>query len=558
MLEFKAPAFTVELRRANVGDPVTEPVRFAGTAIDLTGTPLSGASVTWKVRAALGPIEGTTTVGADGTFAFEALLPIRDCGQFVSAEVAVLNANGERQDATCGFWLPQYGFEVVITPDDWAVADAPFDVKLSAERAVSGTLTIRRDDAKEILKSLDFTLRQTEPGKAEATLPLALPGGSFSLMTVSGAVTNATGAIVVPRDGDLSVFPKSWRATGALLRTKQSTDKPLKVGETLEGFASTLGKGPKFLAVTTRNGLRSVIPLTGPFFKLPLEADLAPNFSITVYGFEGARLRSSTLTYDVKPPPDLKVEATRFAETAKPGSRQTWEITVDDPDAELLVTCYDKALDEIRPYVWTTLAARFPTYLNAWSLTNDWFQPNWGVTAREPLPWDFCAPGHEHRVPMFHWPFEEEEESVSEGLYGARFLGDWAAAPRAANVAMDAVAAEEAAPMTSPRPRSGPRRSVWRTARPSSPSPCPTPSPPGSSWPSPSPRTAAAAPSRATARPAWTSCSSPTSLASCASATVSLSTSASPIPPTSPSTPGPPSTAANASPSPSRPKAPRP
>ena len=426
VIEFKAPAFTVELRRANVGDPVTEPVRFAGTAIDLTGTPLSGASVTWKVRAALEPIEGTTTVGADGTFAFEALLPIRDCGQFVSAEVAVLNANGERQDATCGFWLPQYGFEVAITPNDWAVADEPFDVTLSAERAVSGTLTVRRDDAEEVLKSLDFTLRQTEPGKAEATLPLALPGGSFSLMTVSGAVTNATGAIVVPRDGDLSVFPKYWRATGALLRTKQSTDKPLKVGETLEGFASTLGKGPKFLAVTTRNGLRSVIPLTGPFFKLPLEADLAPNFSITVYGFEGARLRSSTLSYDVEPPPDLKVEATRFAD-----------------DAELLVTCYDKALDEIRPYVWTTLAARFPTYLNAWSLTRDWFWPNW-VTAREPLPWDFCKPGREHRVPMFHWPFEEEEESVTEGLYGARFLGDRAGVPSAANVAMDAVAAEEA------------------------------------------------------------------------------------------------------------------
>ena len=169
VIAFKAPAFTVELRRANVGDPVTEPVRFTGTAIDLTGTPLSGASVTWKVRAAGDPIEGTATVGADGTFAFEALLPYRDCGQFVSAEVAVLNANGERQDAACGFWLPQYGFEVAITPDEWAIADAPFNVKLSAERAVSGTLTVRRDDAEEILKSLDFTLRQTEPGKAEAS-----------------------------------------------------------------------------------------------------------------------------------------------------------------------------------------------------------------------------------------------------------------------------------------------------------------------------------------------------------------------------------------------------
>lgn len=442
VIEFKAPAFTVELRRANVGDPVTAPVRFAGTAIDLTGTPLSGASVTWKVRAAGDPVEGTATVGADGTFAFEALLPKRDRGQSVSAEVAVLNANGERQDATCGFWLPQYGFEVAITPNDWAVADEPFDVKLSAERAVSGTLTVRRDDAKEILKSLDFTLRQTEPGKAEATLPLALPGGSFTLMTVSGAVTNATGAIVVPRDGDLSVFPKSWRATGALLRTKQSTDKPLKVGDTLEGFASTCGKGPKFLAVTTRNGLRSVIPLTGPFFKLPVEADLAPSFSLTVYGFEGARLRTATQAYDVEPPLDLKVEATRFADTARPGSKQTWEITVDDPDAELLVTCYDKALDEIRPYVWTTLAARFPTYFSHWSLTRDWFWPNW-VTAREPLPWDFCAPGHEN-TPILLRPGDAWQTlRISNGQRfsrGAKIT----AAPRAANLLGDAAIAAPA------------------------------------------------------------------------------------------------------------------
>lgn len=441
VIAFKAPAFTVELRRDNPGAPVTAPVRFAGTAIDLTGTPLSEATVSWKIRGAGEPVVGSTVVDADGSFSFEALLTGCDHGQYVSAEAAVLNTNGERQDAACGFWLPQHGFEISIAPDDWAVSDAPFDVKLSAERAVAGTLTVRRDDAEEVLKSLDFTLRQTEPGKAEATLPLALPGGSFTLMTVSGAVTNATGAIVVPRDGDLSVFPKSWRATGALLRTKQSTDKPLKVGDTLEGFASTCGKGPKFLAVTTRNGLRSVIPLTGPFFKLPVEADLAPSFSLTVYGFEGARLRTATQAYDVEPPPDLKVEATRFAETARPGSKQTWEITVDDPDAELLVTCYDKALDEIRPYVWTTLAARFPTYFSHWSLTRDWFWPNW-VTAREPLPWDFCAPGHESRTPTLLFP--GESFLISSCSWGGSRIVKRSAASRAANLLGDAAIAAPA------------------------------------------------------------------------------------------------------------------
>ena len=441
-IAFKAPAFTVDLRRANVGDPVAEPLRFAGEARDLTGTPLSGATVSWKVRAAGDPVEGTATAGADGTFSFEALLPKRDRGQYVTAEAAVLNANGERQDAACGFWLPQHGFEIVLTPDEWAVADTPFNVTLTAERAVSGTLAVSRDDAEEPLRRVSFALTQTAPGRAEATVPLALPGGSYTLMTVSGAVTNATGAIVVPRDGDLSVFPKSWRATGALLRTRQSTDKPLKVGDTLEGFASTCGKGPKFLAVTTRNGLRSVIPLTKPFFNLPIEADLAPAFSLTIYGFEGARLRSATLAYDVEPPPDLKVEATRFAETARPGSKQTWEITVDDPDAELLVTCYDKALDEIRPYVWTTLAARFPTYFSHWSLTRDWFWPNW-VTAREPLPWDFCAPGHEN-TPILLRPGDAWQAlRISNGQRfsrGAKIT----AAPRAANLLGDAAIAAPA------------------------------------------------------------------------------------------------------------------
>ncbi len=444
VLEFKAPAFTVELRRDNPGDPVTEPVRFAGTAIDLTGTPLSGATVSWKVRAAGEPVVGTATVGANGAFAFETLLPKRDRGQYVSAEAAVLNTNGERQDAACGFWLPQHGFEVAIAPDDWAVEDEPFNVTLTAERAVSGTLSVRRDDAEEPLRRVSFALTQTAPGKAEAILPLTLPGGSYTLMTVSGAVTNATGAIVVPRDGDLSVFPKPWRATGALLRTRQAADKPLKVGETLEGFASTVGNGPKFLAITSRKGLRSVVPLSSPFFKLPIEADLAPIFSLTVYAFEGARLRAASLSFDVEPPPDLKVEATRFAETARPGSKQTWEITVDDPDAELLVTCYDKALDEIRPYVWTTLAARFPSYLYTWGLTRDWFPPAWGTTVAEPLPWDFCAPGHESRTPTLLLP----GESFLISSWGGSRIVKRSAAPMAANAALDAGA--ESAAIESP------------------------------------------------------------------------------------------------------------
>lgn len=390
---FKAPNFAVTLRRANVGAPLTESVRFAGTAIDLAGVPLVGADVAWEVRGADDPVRGRATVGADGAFVFEAALPEGEAGCFVQATAAVLDANGERQEASVGAWAPRWGYEVAIEPARWAVGGEAFDVRLSAERAVSGVLAVRREGATNDCARVAFALREVAPGKAEAAVPLTLPGGRYALTAEAGPVTNAASVLVLPRDGGLDGLPD------ALLRTRQPSGE-LAVGDTLEGFAAVRGGGPAFLSVTTGKGLRSVIPLASPFFTLPVEADLAPNFALTVYGFDGGTLRSKTLNVAVRPPSGLTIEAVRVAETARPGSAQRWELAVDDPDAELVVTCYDQALDALAPYAWYTLAERFLRMRWWYGLASAWFAPRAWVTVAEPLPWDFCGRAGGAVVPL--------------------------------------------------------------------------------------------------------------------------------------------------------------
>lgn len=428
---FKAPTVAVTLRRANVGAPLAEPLRFAGTAFDLSGVPLTGAGVVWEAQNAGETVAGTATVGADGAFAFEVALPKPDRDQFVRVTAAVLDATGERQEGRFTGYLPRHGYEVRIEPAHWALSETPFDVRLTAERAVSGTLAVRRDDATNILARVAFALRETEPGKAEATVPLTLPGGSYTLLAEAGPVTNATGAIVLPRDGDFAVFPKDWSRTGILLRTRQAGEE-LSVGDTLKGFVAIRGGGPVFLSVTDDDGLRSVLPLDSPFFSLPLTRDLAPAVTLSVYGFEGGIFRATSTRVSLKPPSELKIEAVRVAETARPGSTQRWKLTVDDPDAELVVTCYDKALDALAPYEWATLAARFLRSRWWFGLTESWFRPYWTLSVAEPLPWDFCGRGMGNAI------FSLTSDAAT-GVRGA-------ALPKAARMEANAVADAAVAP----------------------------------------------------------------------------------------------------------------
>lgn len=412
--EFKAPNFTVTLEREKTGAPPTEPVRYKGTAIDLSGTPLTGASVAWEVRGEGEPVRGTATVGADGTFAFAAQLPKTDRDQRVSASARVLNANGERQEERHWDWLPRYGYTVTGKAPDWIVEGEPFEVTLESERAVGGTLAAQREATKAITR-----VAFEKPGPVRLTLP----SGAYTLTAESGPVTNRIDYItVLPRDGRLGdAFGKGVEA---LLRTRQNA--PFTLGQTVELFAGIRGEGPAFLMVSTRAGVERILPLASPFQTLTIEESLRDGFALTVYGFDKGRFCAETQTYEVKPPETLKVEAVRFAEVARPGSAQTWELTVDDPAAELVVTCYDKALDALSFMEWKPFAPR-SSYWLAGDITSELQNPSlyW---LSEPLPHNYCEDRHLVEYVMEPSEDGEEESGIVRCVLGSRSPGTRSAA----------------------------------------------------------------------------------------------------------------------------------
>lgn len=374
--EFKAPNFTVTLERERLGTPLSEPVRYKGAAIDLSGTPLIGAAVAWEVGGMGEPVRGVTTVGADGAFAFAARLPNPDHDQGVSAIVRVLNANGERQEARCWDFLPHQGYRFEGETPQWIVEGEPFEMTLRSERESSGTVAAMRGETNVVAR-----VAFAKPGSVRLTLP----AGAYDLVAEGGVVTNHVGHVVVlPRDGRLG--EAFGEHIGALLCARRQG--PFALGDEMELFAGIRGEGPAFLMVSTREGVERVLPLVSPFHTLTVGESLRGGFALTVYGFDQGRFRACTETFRTKPPETLKVEAVRFAAEARPGSEQTWEIAVDDPAAELVVTCYDKALDALRENDWKPFAPPW-RYWGTWNLTTALLNPS-SLWLEEPLPHDFC------------------------------------------------------------------------------------------------------------------------------------------------------------------------
>ena len=374
VVEFKAPNFTVKLQRERLGTPLTDPVRYKGSALDLSGAPLAGAAVSWEVQGEGETVRGVATVAADGSFAFSARLPEADRDQSVIATARVLNANGERQEGRCRDFLTRWGYRFEGKIPEWIVAGDPFDVALESERAVGGTLAVLWEGTNVVTR-----VAFDKPGPVRLTLP----AGDYGLRAESGPVTNHVGRVVVlPRDGCMG--ERFDKGSGALLRVRQKP--PFAIGERIDLFAGIQGKGPAFLMVSTRQGVERVLPLTSPFLSFTVEESLREGFALTVYGFDQGCFRSETETFRIKPLETLKVEAVRVAEVARPGSEQTWEIAVDDPAAELVVTCYDKAVDALRKNDWQPIAPPW-RYWNTWELTRALLNPV-GLWLSEPLPGD--------------------------------------------------------------------------------------------------------------------------------------------------------------------------
>ena len=387
---FRPPELAVEAEAATRGVAFGDPVKVSGAVTDLSGVPIGGARVVWALggQDACG---GETVTAADGSYAFE-VVPETDATEgdtlWTALSLSVTAPNGDGTDRNLPLVIRRYGYELTLDVPEWIEAGKPFGVGLAAERPLRGTLRAIGDGREKPVLEIPFCLTDTS---RPLELPLTLPAGLYRLEAESadGNVTAYGTASVLPADGNLDGFPDFT----ALLTLREPGDRACAVGETVRGFAAVRGNAPAMLAAIGRGGLVSVTPLTSPFFELPVTEALAGGFTLAVYGFDRGRFCSSRMDVQTRPSAPLRLELVRFPARTAPGMPQVWELAVDDPSAEVVLTCYDAALDTLSPYDWKDVTLPAEGYYGPWALMRAYFgygRDWWG----EPLPRDFIrGPG---------------------------------------------------------------------------------------------------------------------------------------------------------------------
>ena len=396
---YRAPSFTIALQHDNIGAPITEPLQFSITAHDLSGTPLQGATAHWQLTSNRQETpSGEITLDETGKARLKlAIPPVDSDGQddifYGSLEVRLLNTTGERQSETLRFRIPPFGYDFFLdgpTPT-WCFDQTPFAITLQSDKPhATGTLCVYPAQQSATTASTPI---QTHPFTVGQPIPLTLPTGEYTLKATAGPLSCTLPSVTVwPREHAPTAVERLQKGNGTLLINRPTTSHTFAVGDSVECYFALPGTAPCYRILSTPDGISRPERIDTPFFKIPITHELRNGFVVGVYTFWQGRLYEHYQTCTITPPEELKIEATRFAEKARPGSEQTWEITVDDPSAELIITCYDTALDALRQHPWKSLNhLRKYTYRYA-SLIELVYSP-YVLYWDEFLPADFCSPG---------------------------------------------------------------------------------------------------------------------------------------------------------------------
>lgn len=400
--EFRLPTFEVTVKRQRVGESIASPLAFTITAKDMNHTPLSGATATWTFQAnGDWKTTGTLTLDAKGVGNVAITLP--DTKEFLPNKelsanftAVVVNQNGERQEEKYDFYIPPYGyhFRTKVRPDDWLFEHQPFTIELKSEREnATGKLLIRPHSITKNNEQPPLPPIQTHDFAIKQPLTLTLPTGEYNLEVQSGAVTNQLRTLTIwPTTRDLSALPSFRHKHGTLLVKDEDDDNAFAVGETLECYSALPGDAPCYWVVATHDSISHPVLMTSPFFQVPITEDLGQSFAIMAFTIHQGEVYHQDKTIQVKPSESLKIEATQFTEIARPGSEQSWEVTVDAPKAELIVTCYDTALDTLSEYEWELIEAQVPWHRRWNSASASSLFYNSSIYWRELLPDDYCKP----------------------------------------------------------------------------------------------------------------------------------------------------------------------
>lgn len=376
---FRTSTLSLDVKHVNEGKPLTQPILFQIAAKDLSDSPLANAEATWECPNDVNPqLSGKTILDAEGKATIAIALPkemLKRAHQevYLSLNVTVTMANGESQTKRFSFTLPKNGLKLDVAIDEgaWLFENQPFTLRFSSNwPTASGEIQIFTESEIKPYHGKTMSARQSQSPlqtlqfNSLKPISLTLPMGRYRIdICAEGERYSHTFITVLPftREAGQTLF-KDTSNLFPLGAFSKSSNEPLEVGSTLKGYALMPGYGKAFWTVLTADGLSAPQPLTSPFFALPITASLGTRFGVFIFAFDKGHWRTYAETFSVKPVETLTLKATIFNDTAKPGSQQTWRVTVDDPNATLIVTCYDKALEAFQKYNWSLLRDAFTFY----------------------------------------------------------------------------------------------------------------------------------------------------------------------------------------------------
>ncbi|MDO4528577.1 MAG: hypothetical protein Q4C03_07350, partial [bacterium] len=385
VLEFKPPAMSVSVEEMKKDTCFGESVPVKIKAVDASNVPLEGAKATCKIALNEKTREEIVTLDAKGE-AMLSILPEADRTEAkegaytwrnVQLDIQVVAANGERSDAGLLVSQCRYGYTLKMKLPDWKLANEAFTMRVTSdERAsVEGTLAIytyvKEKDAKADAYQRGEKVYEV-PLNDTLNYPITLPAGNYLAVATSGKVERSESFIVLPQDGDLNkvdigLQQRYYWDPQELFFIIHDTDpatgqpKTFTVGTAVECYIAAKTPMPFFYAISTLDGTKTIRKCEGNRFFVSVTPDMIGNASLMLFGLSDGRFYSSSEEVTITPPPELTVTATRVPEEVLPGSEQTWELTVDDPTAEMVITCYDAMIDRISPLRWSLINSTFPT-----------------------------------------------------------------------------------------------------------------------------------------------------------------------------------------------------
>ncbi len=375
-----------------------EPHTLKGTLFDTSGTPADGAQITLTYEDDRGRHTETTEVAQDGHYAitfvpkFSKAKKEDECA--ITLDLKAVARNGEQTELRKYVRFLRHGYTLQLEVADWIVEGDPVSIAVKATPpqggvsvvqsetplVVKGTLRVyeqRADEEDRLLGSGVLASDAPLEGKPE-------PGAYTLVFESDDGIETMKSFEVLPK----TRAPICFNGRDAVLRLKQKNGQALSVGETLEGFAWARGTGPANLYVLTAKGVHAIHPIDNPFFTLPITEALEGGFELAVVGFDNAHLLKATKACRVVKANALQLEMVRFQEKVLPATEQTWELTVDDPNVEVVLTCYDAALDSVTAYSWLDVVLPMRRYMLHWRNVAPFFSQCY-MHFSEHLPRDF-------------------------------------------------------------------------------------------------------------------------------------------------------------------------